>query len=486
MEGKGTADLTPPTELRPPGVPPGSADRPPRRHYVIWVLLALLLGLAIAVVFALPSVLESAGQQQTVVAVEAPATRPDSTALRDAAQQALQGYLGLRAKMELDNAAVWGMPDWDAAASRASDGDRYFAQRKFGAAGREYGQALETLERLQEKRSILLSEALAQGRDALAVDDVDNAIKAFEAVLEIEPQHPAASKGVTEARARGMAIGHMDRGRLAEAGNDLEAARSAYEQALKADAGYAAATTALQRVSGEINAREFNQAMTAALQALDAGDTTAAAQAIGEAGRLQPNARAVADARQRLQAMRARAGLSRLRAQAQVRVREEDWQTAAGLYRRALGIDASAAFARTGLSHAEERASLHKQLDHYLEGPARLYSAAPLANAQKVLASAGIVPPSEPRLVAKVARLNELVAAAQTPISITLESDGETDVVVYRVARLGKLETHRLTLRPGDYTVVGSRPGYRDVRKVITVRPGGAVPPLSIRCEEKI
>ena len=75
---------------------------------------------------------------------------------------------------------------------------------------------------------------------------------------------------------------------------------------------------------------------------------------------------------------------------------------------------------------------------------------------------------------------------ARTPVSVTLNSDGETSVVIYRVARLGKFDNHQLDLRPGDYTVVGSRPGYRDVRKVIKVRPGATLPPLLVRCEEAI
>jgi hypothetical protein len=33
---------------------------------------------------------------------------------------------------------------------------------------------------------------------------------------------------------------------------------------------------------------------------------------------------------------------------------------------------------------------------------------------------------------------------------------------------------------------VGTRPGYRDVRRQIMVVPGTALPPVVIRCEDKI
>jgi hypothetical protein len=149
-------------------------------------------------------------------------------------------------------------------------------------------------------------------------------------------------------------------------------------------------------------------------------------------------------------------------------------------------IDPSAAFARTGLARAEERVKLHGQFDHYLDKPSRLYSAAPLANAQKLLAAAGTAPRDEPQLETKITRLRGLVEAAAKPVRVTLDSDGETSVVIYHVGRLGKFDHHQLDLRPGDYTVVGSRPGYRDVRKVIRVRPGASLPPVLIRCEEAI
>jgi hypothetical protein len=41
-------------------------------------------------------------------------------------------------------------------------------------------------------------------------------------------------------------------------------------------------------------------------------------------------------------------------------------------------------------------------------------------------------------------------------------------------------------LRPGAYTVVGSRVGYRDVRRQIRVGADGVAGPVVVRCEEPI
>lgn len=484
MDAREQPAVIPPTQLKPPGQAIDSAANRPRNHVWFWIMLGVLLLLALAVVFALPTLLGPA--QQASAPAEPPSPEIDSGAPREQAHQALQNYLQLRARMELDNAAVWGEPDWTEAAGRASAGDRHFAQRQFAAAGREYQSALGQLQQLETNKSVMLASALEQGTRALDEDDVVAAIAGFEAALRIEPEHPDAVRGIAKANSRGAAITQMNLGRAAEANGDLGAARVAYQQAVQSDADYAKAQAALQRVSAEINAREFTAAMTTALNALDTGQTGAADKALAEAERLRPGDPAVRDARQRLQGMRARAGLNRLRRQAAERVGVEDWQGAVAAYRKALGIDGSAAFARAGLQRAEERVKLNRQFDHYLEKPARLYSAVPLANAEKLLASVSGAPREEPRLEKKITQLRRLVAGARAPVRVTLNSDGETSVVIYRVARLGKFNNHQLDLRPGDYTVVGSRPGYRDVRKVIKVRPGATLPPLLVRCEEAI
>jgi hypothetical protein len=54
------------------------------------------------------------------------------------------------------------------------------------------------------------------------------------------------------------------------------------------------------------------------------------------------------------------------------------------------------------------------------------------------------------------------------------------------VGRLGSFERKEIDLMPGRYTVVGVRPGYRDVRREVTVLPGRDAPTVMIRCEEPI
>ena len=103
-----------------------------------------------------------------------------------------------------------------------------------------------------------------------------------------------------------------------------------------------------------------------------------------------------------------------------------------------------------------------------------------------LVARAGEIEPSGPRHERQIEELGRLVGAYSTPIRTRLRSDNLTEVVVYKVGRLGAFNEQWLELRPGTYTVVGSRQGYRDVRRQLVVEPGRQPEPLEVRCEEQI
>ena len=89
-------------------------------------------------------------------------------------------------------------------------------------------------------------------------------------------------------------------------------------------------------------------------------------------------------------------------------------------------------------------------------------------------------------LEAEINGAKELLVLAETPVRVTLESDGLTSVIINRVGRFGTFEEKAVELLPGRYVVRGERAGYRDVRLELQVGLGSATPSLVVRCEEKI
>jgi tetratricopeptide (TPR) repeat protein len=348
----------------------------------------------------------------------------------------------------------------------------------------DYSAAEEQLAALAASRPQRLTEALQAGWQHLETDDGPAAAEQFTLALILEPGLEEAEHGLARAEVRPAVLERMTAGRLAETSGQPEAARQAFLEAAGLDVEFTPAVEAAARIAAEQADSAFGSAMSRALAALDTGRYAAAAKALDEAARLRPGDQVVTDARRRLVAARRAAELARLRREGDSKVAQESWTEAEALYRAALKIDPAAGFASHGLERASGRARLHARIDHYLAAPPRLYSPEPLAEAERLLADSTPIPAGEPQLAAKTRQLATLVDAAKQPRSVRLRSDGETEVTVYHVGRLGRFAEQTLQLRPGSYTVVGARPGYRDVRITFTVAPGQPSPAVDVRCRE--
>jgi hypothetical protein len=164
----------------------------------------------------------------------------------------------------------------------------------------------------------------------------------------------------------------------------------------------------------------------------------------------------------------------------------EQWEAGAERYESVLGLDSTIEFAQQGAERCRMRADLAARLDFHLTHPERLSSDDVFEEADRLLGEAFAVEPAGPRHRDQVQRLEQLLAVAETRVRVRLESDNLTEVVVYRVGRLGTFLQQELELRPGTYTVVGSRQGYRDVRQQLVVVAGEEPEPLEVRCVERI
>jgi hypothetical protein len=79
-----------------------------------------------------------------------------------------------------------------------------------------------------------------------------------------------------------------------------------------------------------------------------------------------------------------------------------------------------------------------------------------------------------------------LLARAQVPVDVQLVSDNLTEVTLYQVGVLGRFESQTLSLKPGRYVAVGTRPGYRDVRTEFDVGFDNSSTPVTVACTEEI
>jgi tetratricopeptide (TPR) repeat protein len=480
--------LTPPREKK-----PHRTTSPLVIVSLIGGFLALLL-LGVIVLWLLPAKVNRAPRipqpvQQTTLPQEASGTSATVQAQpgRQEAEQLLSEWLGRQAVAEAENVSTWGGQEYADILQSVARADQLFKDARFDGAQQTYRKAIDDFEALLAQKGDLFKEALHRGQQALEQQDQAAAVQAFELALAIDPDHEEAQRGAKRAAGLEQVLTLYNRALKLEEEKKLEQARQLLQEAVEQDPEFIPAVDALTRVQKRMQDIRFQDAMSRALTALDRDDLAAADQALSEARRNRPGDPAAKAAGLLLEEKKKSATLKELRTRADSHVDAEQWAEAMRVYTEALKIDPQAGFAVSGQGEAQRRQQLDQAIRTVLAKPERLQDKGPLSDAQKLLERAETVAEPGPVLREQVSRLDKLITSAATPVEVTLRSDNATVVEIYHVGRFSPFLEKQLTLRPGKYTIVGKRPGYKDVRMTIQIDAGRDMPLfVFIRSEEPI
>jgi len=220
--------------------------------------------------------------------------------------------------------------------------------------------------------------------------------------------------------------------------------------------------------------------------ALGAGQLDKARRSFEKARALRPDGPEALDGLRRVDAARAGRAFAVRRAEAEDLEDEERWQDALDAYDAVLRQDGSQAWAQEGRARAGARLQLGDSLQALIDHPDRLANPRLRDDAAVLLQSAQQQPVSGPVLRTQIARLTALLPALDKPVRLSLVSDNHTQVTISSVGTFGSFARRDIELRPGRYTVIGTRDGYREVRRDITVSPGEESLTVNVICSEPI
>lgn len=489
------------SEWRRPSGPSANAQQLRREGFRRGLAVSMIaLGLiAIAIVFfALPRWVEQ--QRPPTQPSAAVPTKPtpapevekkelDFAALARAKQEAedLRAAIDSRLQQLHERAVdVWGGAEIQQANEALAAGDKQAEAREYIAALEHFKTIEPLLDTLEARAGEVLQAQLKLGAQALADGRSADARNAFELATKIEPSNQVAGQGLKRAGTLDEVLQLLASAERAEREGQQQAALNDYRKALALDAQAPRAAEAIARIEAHIANDAFASAMARGYSALANADHRGARSAFEAAGKIRPNAPEVAQALRQIE-QEQRTGVigTKLRA-AQTLESQEQWSDALKEYRAVLELDSTVAAANEGVARVAPRAELNEQLELYLTQPERLFSQTVRAAAHQTLARARSIANPGPVLQRQIGMLSDWLARADVPVSVALQSDNLTQVTIYRVGSLGAFEQRSLELVPGTYTIVGTRPGYRDVRRQINVVPGAPLEPIVIRCEDKI
>ena len=401
------------------------------------------------------------------------------------ARESLSRFVALsRALEEQMRVAAWGQAELDAATDRAVAADQLFLQERYAEALAEYEAAVGQLLALRERGGALHDAALARGGAALAARQPLAATEAFAAALAIRPQSQAALAGARRATAQPRALALMREAERARLRGDLAAAAEALRAARAVDADTPGLAAAHATVRRQVARSTRERTLSTGFSALRAGNFDAAERAFKDVLAASPQEPAALDGLRQTAQQRTLAEIERHKQEAQAQEARGDWPGALASYAAALAVDGTLRFARDGQARLTARIAAVAEMQALLEDPAALSEDAAYKAAQALLAKAQSDPAPGAAYAETVAAFAALLARAGEPLPLVLVSDNSTSVTIHKVGRLGAFERRELTLRPGRYTIVGSRDGCRDVRKEIVLAPDMA--PVRVHCEERI
>jgi tetratricopeptide (TPR) repeat protein len=348
--------------------------------------------------------------------------------------------------LEKRAASQWAAQDFAAAKASGDEAEKKFATRAYSGARADSEAGLEHARRVADDAAGALTAQLAKGNAALAAGQSLAAQEAFELALKIDPQNAVASRGLKRAEVLDEVVILVTAATNDERAGKLASAAQQFEQAVRLDPDTVAAREGLTRVQGRVASDEFAAAMSLGLRQLEAGKMTEARSAFERAGRLRPGAPEVNEGLARIARLNRQHAIEAHRSQAEQFEQQERWGEALTEYQAALALDPALEFALAGRDRTAPRLELARQFEILNSKPERLLSAAVRDQARALLAEARNVVAPGPVLRQQSEKLASDLARFELPVRVSFESDNLTEVVIFRVGKLGLFERRDMEL----------------------------------------
>lgn len=470
-------------------VPPdGHAPIPSKRNrlpaLLIAGLLCILLVIAVGVAFlpqqkAKSPVATPAGMQSVETVAD-----PDDASIGEA-KKALRDWLALKSRAETGNIAQWGDARYEELTVLADSAEQLFAKRLYAEAAGQYKRATTLLQELYADKESLVKEKTDLAKRALQEKKFDQAVTLLQQVLFIDPNNSGAKQGILQAQTSEDVFRLYGQGQEEEKDGNLEAALQHYEKALHLDPQFTQGNAARNRIQHVLQEKKFQEHIGQGLFALEKGNLQAAGAALDKASHIFPHDPAVLDDQKRLEDQKLRLYLRTMKQKGSELHQAEKWQDAVTLYEAVLARVPDSGFALVGREKAKQRLDLDLAMQKVIDRPERLQDDAVRAFAQQTLQKSQQISMPGSRLQKQMATVTRLVKTAETPVTVEIRSDNMTEVTLFHGGKFGRFSQKTLQLKPGKYTFLGTRPGYRDVRMTVVVE-AAATTGIDIRCKEPI
>lgn len=416
-----------------------------------------------------------------------PATRPQVDTAALARFNARRADFDKRTSaLEARGAAAWDSADFAAAQMQAAESSGAAAAGGIPIALQHLNHAEQLLAKVAAKAPSALAQELKAGDKALTKGHRGVASQDYALARRIDPNSRHAAQGAQQAHVLTGVLPLLGDAQQAEAARNYSRAAQDYSQALALEPNSAAAKQGLARANAAFGSDKYARSVGAGFAALGAGRLPEAQQDFQQALQLRPQSQEATEGLQRVSLAMQASQIAALRQQAEGLEGQEHWSQALIVYERALGLDPSLEFAKRGRARDEARVELSNSLEQVLAYPNRLTTPAVRDEAVTLLQRAREQPDAGPVLQTQIEKLEELLPQLNRPVLLNMVSDNATQVSIPSIGVFGTFGRREIRLKPGTYTVLGTRDGYRAVEQEFTVEPGQQNVTITVSCSEEL
>ncbi|MGH1538351.1 MAG: tetratricopeptide repeat protein [Gammaproteobacteria bacterium] len=406
--------------------------------------------------------------------------------LKQDAEELLLKIIEKQDLLESKAIKIWASEEYNIALTLGANGDELFRKKEYQQAIEEYNNAIKVLNDLEKNISPTLNKHLEKGELALTQAEQDTAIFHFTLAKSIEVENVQAINGLQRAQTIKNLYELLDQGGKFEAVNRFSDAQASYLKATELDPLSVEAKKALIRVSNRLSQNEFNRLINQGYTALKVRQFSDARVAFKAAEKLFPNSDKPKQGLASISQVMRSEKLAALTAEAEYFETSQDWDNAVISYQQILTLSPKSLAAQQGIDRNHQRAQALKKLNEYTSDQLRLGSEQVANEAEQLIQDIASLSNPGSKIELAVIELKKLLRLAKQPISLVLQSDNQTDISIFKVGKFGKFKQRDIELKIGKYTIVGSRTGFRDTRKILTVTADMPNKTISIRCDEPI
>ncbi len=448
-------------------------------------------------------------------ALAAGASSAPAAVTEDGVHTARSHFDARLAALDARNAGVWGGQAYADARAREAEAIGADEAGSTSLAAQKLAEGERLLGEVEQSAPSALAAELASGERELKAGNGAAARQAFELASRIDPSNSQAADGLKRTQALDGTLPLLVDGMNAESAHDYARAAQDYRRLLSSDPGNAKAQAGLRRATAALGTDQYSKAVGIGLDALRDGRLQAARQAFELAHRIDHRGREAEEGLERVSdAMQARE-LSRLQSRGMVLEAQQRWGEALQVYEQALDIDPSLSFAQQGKTRVAARMStepvqlasagpgvdlagarpapagltvpdLASRMQALVDDPRSLDSPAVRAEAAALIRESEAMQPASGLQRQMASRLAALLLEYDKTVRLSLTSDNVTEVEIPQIGSFGTFSRREIDLKPGTYTVIGTRAGYRDVRRDVTIEPGQESQTISVSCQEPI